>query len=469
MKKWILLMGVAAAAAAVWVMWKPLFRGMGKGPVAEAYLDFQDMSSRDFYGRAFKPLKGKYGKDVSFEVVPFPMPLHPRSRRAGVAIECAQELGKADVFIDALLEFFSFTESELVRAAKKAQLPIETFSKCLAKARREENLAKKLEGYRKSGIVNVPTFVLGDERITGSQPVEVYERAVLKVLGKPVEELKTYGVKIVYDPSCDVCEHTAYMRALKENFYPSLESQDVDCSSDEGRALMESAKSRAVPLYVFEKGIEAITSFPQIRPIFGDMAEGFYIRPDAYRFTMRVLDSPNLTGLPEKGSPKAKVRVIEFMDFHCPHCGQFAQNQLPILVEKFVKPGIARWSVAVYPLGAESVPVAQAAYCAGEQGKFWEYHDQLFKSQTHRHGREDLLKVATEIKLGMEPFKKCLDSPAMREKVQKISKAAAELGVNSTPTFFVGDLRIKGGQSVPVFEEAIQQKLKDKGPACRKS
>lgn len=440
-------------------------RGSGRADVS-AYLDFQDMASREVYARAYRPLREKYGAEVGFEVVPHPLPLHPRSKSASVAIECARDQGRADPYTDALMESFSYSDTDLNKTAERAGLDKAKFSRCLGDDGRKKSVDERVEAARSAGILAIPTVVVGENRITGQKPLEVYERAILSFLGRPVMELKTYGVRMVVDPQCPACEQTAFLKNLKDNFYPQLEGREVSCGSEEGRKLIEAAKVRAVPLYLFEKGIEDVSSFAQIRPILDESPEGFFVRPDAYPQPLRFLEASEPKADYVKGRRDAKVRVVEFLDFHCGHCAQFAKGQLPELEKKYVDTGVVQWAVVVYPLSPEHQRTAEAAYCADRQSRFWEYHDRLFDRQKGKFSDEELVRMAEELGLKRAEFEGCLKDPSVGKRVTELAQQARDLGVNSTPTFFVGDIRLRGARSVADFQGLIEQKLKGQGKPC---
>ncbi|MGH7771449.1 MAG: DsbA family protein, partial [Candidatus Binatia bacterium] len=118
------------------------------------------------------------------------------------------------------------------------------------------------------------------------------------------------------------------------------------------------------------------------------------------------------------GSANAPVTIVEFSDFQCSFCKKFWNDTLPRLKETYIKKGKVRFIYRHFAiLGKLSEQAAQAAECAGEQGKFWEYHDRLFANQgAFTDGK--LKRYAGELKLNAAAFSKCLDSGKYKEKVQ---------------------------------------------------
>lgn len=114
-------------------------------------------------------------------------------------------------------------------------------------------------------------------------------------------------------------------------------------------------------------------------------------------------------------------------------------------------------------LGQESVWAAEAAECAAEQGKFWEYHDLLFNRQDGENqgafNKEKLLAMAQDLKLDMAQFEPCLKNDQTMDRVQTDTKEGQQVGVRGTPTFFINGRAVVGALPLPQFRSAIEQAL----------
>jgi len=108
--------------------------------------------------------------------------------------------------------------------------------------------------------------------------------------------------------------------------------------------------------------------------------------------------------------------------------------------------------------GAE--PAAMAARCAGERGRYWEYHDLLFVAQP-AFTRADLVTYAARLGLPPEAFAACLDSGQYRDAVRTDMREGRAAGVSATPTFFINGRRLVGSQPLGAFREAVQDALRD--------
>ncbi len=163
---------------------------------------------------------------------------------------------------------------------------------------------------------------------------------------------------------------------------------------------------------------------------------------------------------PLKGEPGAPVTIVEFSDFQCPYCARFAQQTLPQLLERYVATGKARFVYRDFPLDFHPVAqkAAEAAECADEQGKFWEYHDLIFARQASL-SLENLKSWAVELGLDAGAFNTCLDSGAMAGEVGEDAQAGRAAGVTGTPAFLVNGQLITGARPVEAFAAAIEQEL----------
>ena len=165
------------------------------------------------------------------------------------------------------------------------------------------------------------------------------------------------------------------------------------------------------------------------------------------------------------GNPTAKVVLIEYGDFQCPFCGRFFQTAEKQIIETYVKTGKAvfLWRDFAF-LGGESFRAAEAARCAGEQNKFWEYHDYLFNRQNGENegafADANLKRFAGEIGLNQTTFNACFDSGKYKKAVEDATTEGKSLGVNGTPATFVNGQMISGAQPFSVFQKVIDEELK---------
>ena len=166
-----------------------------------------------------------------------------------------------------------------------------------------------------------------------------------------------------------------------------------------------------------------------------------------------------------KGDPDAPVTIIEFADFQCPYCGRFFAETKPQIDEQYMQSGKVRFGYFDFAfLGQESNWAAEAAECASDQNKFWEYHDTLYSSQSGENqgafNKNNLKKFAEELGLDTSAFNECLDSGKYTQLIKEESSAASSIGVRSTPTFLINGQPLVGAQPFEVFQQTIDPLLK---------
>lgn len=155
-------------------------------------------------------------------------------------------------------------------------------------------------------------------------------------------------------------------------------------------------------------------------------------------------------GRPVLGRPDATVTVYEFADFQCPHCQHYTLTQSKAVEDAFVATGMAKMVWVNAPFGgAESEAAAKAALCAGQQGKFWVMHDWLYFNQpkvrnSNGFSAQRLEDIAERIGLDKASYNACLTDPAIQDQVEADNKLLAAKGVNSTPTFLIGERKVEG-------------------------
>lgn len=166
----------------------------------------------------------------------------------------------------------------------------------------------------------------------------------------------------------------------------------------------------------------------------------------------------SLTPGPTRGKENAKVKIVEFSDFECPGCAGLVAKLDRVLKKYGSKVSL---TFKAYPLSfhKKAVLAHQASLCADDQGKFWPYHDILFKNQQAME-RKDLEGHAEKLTFNMTTFRQCLDSGEKFAKVQKDISEGDQAGVNATPTFFVNGKIVVGDIPQEQIEELINEELK---------
>lgn len=167
------------------------------------------------------------------------------------------------------------------------------------------------------------------------------------------------------------------------------------------------------------------------------------------------------------GDQNAPVTVIGYGDFQCPFCGKFFEETESVLREKYIKTGKVKFIYRDFAfLGQESLWAANAARCASEQDKFWQYHDYLYGNQRGENqgafSKENLKSFAVAMGLDKEKFNTCLDSEKYTAAIQKETKEGGEAGVSGTPANFINGKLYAGALPTASFIQIIDNELNKK-------
>jgi protein-disulfide isomerase len=161
---------------------------------------------------------------------------------------------------------------------------------------------------------------------------------------------------------------------------------------------------------------------------------------------------------PSIGPEGAPITIIEFSDYQCPFCKKFYLETYPKLMDAYK--GKIRFVYRNFPLNGihpDASPAAEAATCAGEQGVYWAYHDKLFSGDSL--GNDAYIQYAKDLGLDVNKFQDCQTNHRYQSIIQEDYDFAANLGIRSTPTFFINGLAIVGAQPFEVFKQVIDQEL----------
>ncbi|MCS7109249.1 MAG: DsbA family protein, partial [Candidatus Micrarchaeota archaeon] len=166
----------------------------------------------------------------------------------------------------------------------------------------------------------------------------------------------------------------------------------------------------------------------------------------------------DLTGLEPRGNPDAPITIIEYSDFQCPFCSKVQPTIEQILKDYDGKVKIYYEQFPLTQIHPNAQKAAEASLLAAEQGKFWEYHDILFKNQDKLDVKY-LKEYASQLGLDAEKFNYGLDSGIKAQTVNKNLQEGIKNGVQGTPTFFINGHILTGAQPYSVFKQIIDSEL----------
>ena len=163
---------------------------------------------------------------------------------------------------------------------------------------------------------------------------------------------------------------------------------------------------------------------------------------------------------PVKGPENAKVTIIEYSDFQCPYCKRGKETMDAVLTAypKDVKVVFKHYPL---PFHKEAEPAAKASWAAQQQGKFWEFHDELFNNQD-KLGAGFYLETAKKLKLDEKKFKADMESAEAAKQVKLDADTGSKNGIQGTPGFFVNGVAVKGAYPVDHFKKLVDRWLSEK-------
>lgn len=170
------------------------------------------------------------------------------------------------------------------------------------------------------------------------------------------------------------------------------------------------------------------------------------------------------------GNPSAEITIVEFGDYQCHQCYNWFHNTKPSVFQNYVDAGKANFVFVDFAfLGRDSPKASQASYCAEDQGKYWEYHNQLYTAQESQidngwANSERLKAFAFGLGLDMDLFDRCLDSGKYAKRVQYNIAEAKKSGATGTPTFIIvgpdgQQQKLVGAQPYSVFKQVLDSMI----------
>jgi len=183
---------------------------------------------------------------------------------------------------------------------------------------------------------------------------------------------------------------------------------------------------------------------------------------------LKKLLSPSMMNASALGNERAKITIVEFADYQCPFCAQFNKDTKDSIIENFVDTGKAKFlykDLIVNDASDKASTLAAAAsYCAAEQGKYWAYHDELFKNSNGENTgwvtKDNLKQFANNVRVpDLMKFSDCVDTEKYNDVVSENDSFARNIGLQSTPSFIFYNgttpVAIQGAQPYEAFEQII--------------
>jgi len=413
----------------------------------------------------------------------FPLSFHTHAQKAAEAAECANEQGKFWEMHDMLFEKrTALGVDNLKKYAEELGLDTDKFNKCLDSDKYASRITRDIRVGQNAGVTGTPSLFVNGKKIQTSYQnlAKAIEREYALATGGEVKEEPSVALTVVTDDSCgQICDASLLIKTFESQVFPTTKTRVVDYSTEEGKKLVEDLGITILPAFIYGPNVTKTDNYANAEPIFNVVGKNYIVKMETIPSQisprgLRNLHAPK-PGKSDhvKGTGSAALNIIEFGDFQCPYCAEFegvdAVPQLDTdkdkivssIVKDYVETGKANFYFKHFPLSFHShaQKAAEAAECAGEQGKFWEYHDVLFKNQ-NALDVDSLKKYAADLGLNADQFNKCLDTDKYLEKVQNDLQEGTSAGVTGTPGVYVGQILISGAQPYEVFKEVIDSQLK---------
>ena len=291
--------------------------------------------------------------------------------------------------------------------------------KALDPAGHAEAQQKSYDGKRSALDAIVAEALIAEAAKKKNMSAEAFEEAELKARMKPIGEA---DVVTFYQSNINQMQG----RSL-EVMAPAIRRYLQDQQTDAARTALVA---------------ELKKSGPAVRVLF-----------DAPRYQVEVTSDD-----PAIGSASAPVTVVEFSDFQCPFCQRVAPTLKQVKETYGDKVRVVWKDFPLTQIHPQAFKAGEAAHCAADQGKFWEYHDRLFANQQALQPT-DLKKYAADLGLDAGAFASCLDTSKYGERVRDGVAEGSRLGINSTPTFYSIGRGLSGAQTYEVIASVIDEEL----------
>lgn len=248
-------------------------------------------------------------------------------------------------------------------------------------------------------------------------------------------------------------------KGVEDYVKEEVDSKIIDPTEDEIKALYEAKKGKdSLP---FEKVKDQIVAF--LKQNKKNKAQQDLIAKLKGEADVKIMMEPprvkiDISDAPAMGPKDAKVTLIEFSDYQCPFCKRVRPTIWKLMDD--YKNNL-RYVFMDFPLSFHqfSKKTHEAAHCAEDQGKYFEYNKKIFENQTNLTP-DDLKKYAKEMALNSSKFDKCLDKGEHAKDVEQSMERGLQVGVTGTPAYFVNGIQLSGAQPITAFKEIIDEELK---------
>jgi len=270
-------------------------------------------------------------------------------------------------------------------------------------------------------------------------------------------------IQVLTDEKCEQCKPDDVLVSLRR-VMPTISVSKVDSNSDEGKKIISDFSVKSLPAFIFSEELEKSSFFSQVQPLF-EKKENKYVMNTAEAGIKagKFIELPQISDSDIKiGPADAKVRITEFSDFQCPYCKKLHEDVISKMLKDYGDKVLFVYKHLPLAIHPQAENAALASECANEQGKFNNYMDKLFASQTEwgkTTGTQSFKNYAAQSGLNQAQFNSCLDSKKYQSKIDENKKEAGNFGITGTPSFFINDTFENGAVPYDDVKKIIDQEL----------
>jgi protein-disulfide isomerase len=269
-------------------------------------------------------------------------------------------------------------------------------------------------------------------------------------------------VSIINDDNCQNCDVSEALVWLKR-VLPTVSTQKVAFDSASGKDLINKFNIKTLPAFVFDSSLDKTDFFTQAATIFDKSNNQYVLKTQELGLPAgKFLALPQINdGDATFGPSDSKVKVIVFSDFQCPYCKVLYQT-VRNTMKQYGDKVIFDYKELPLDIHPQANNAALAATCAQEQGKFWEYADKLYQTQTTWPNIKDTAsfkQYAAQLGLNTGQFNQCIDSKKYQDRIDADKKEASDFGVSGTPAVFINDTFETGAVPADQLKKDIDAQL----------
>ncbi len=253
-------------------------------------------------------------------------------------------------------------------------------------------------------------------------------------------------------PSIDIEKQ---LEQIEDEFMLKIKLNEIDTNTEEGKAKAAEFNLKTVPVLAFNEDVKDTGFYADAKDFLEKENDKYLLRltPTSY------LQLPGKELGHSKGTPGAPITIIEYSSFSCPYCGKMMEPLYRLLDEY---PGQIELIYKQYNRGGIDPVLENAAECAAEQGKFWEFHDYIFDNQSTLATVEPdqfLTTAATTAGLNLDEYNKCNEEMRYEKVIRDQTAEGFDFGVTGTPSFFINDQFIGGAVGYDTLKSTVDSLL----------